>query len=164
MIDGVAGTLRVLVEVVTASPDFFQIERSREIRFRALTSAEEIDAAFVSFEDRYHRAVARIDDDRRRSDPKIPPTANWHSNLIDDFSLGEKRRRHRRFFDTWGHGVGEYDVTTTTHYRSTSDYAAAKQSGALVVTVPEVNVDTGYPIINMRSPILHNSDFILYVL
>ena len=42
----------------------------REVLFRALTSAEEIDAAFVSFEDGYHRAVTRIDADRRRSDPK----------------------------------------------------------------------------------------------
>jgi adenylate cyclase len=112
MIGGVAGTLRLLAEVVTADPGFFRTEKSREILFRALTSAEHIDAAFVSFEDGYHRAVTRIDDDRRRSDPRIPPTANWHMNYIDDFSVGAARSRHRTFFDTWGHVVGEYAVPT----------------------------------------------------
>src|ERR1700687_5108505 len=125
MIGGVAGTLGVLAEVTAADPGFFRTERSREVLFRALTTAEEIDGAFVSFEDGYHRAVTRIDDDRRRSDGKIPPSANWHSNFIDDFSLGENRRRHRTFFDTWGH-VGQYDVATTTDYRTTSGYPAAK--------------------------------------
>src|SRR6202022_3835045 len=82
------------------------------------------------------------------------------SNFIDDFSLGENRRRHRTFFDTWGHVVGEYDVPTTTDYRTTSGYPAAKQSGTLAVTEPEVNVDTGYPIINLRFPIIHDGIFI----
>ena len=86
MIDGVSGTVRIVAEVVAADPDLFRTDKSREVLFRALTSAEEIDAAFVSFEDGYHRAVTRIDADRRRSDPKIPPTANWHMNFIDDFS------------------------------------------------------------------------------
>jgi class 3 adenylate cyclase len=160
MLGGVAGTLSVLVEVTAADPGFFRTERSREVLFRALTTAEEIDAAFVSFEDGYHRAVTRIDDDRRRSDPKIPPSANWHSNFIDDFSLGGNRRRHRTFFDTWRHVVGQYDVATTTDYRATSGYPAAKESGALAVTKPEVNVDTGYPIINLRMPVFHDGTFI----
>jgi adenylate cyclase len=160
MIHGVAGTLSVLAEVTAADPGFFRTERSREVLFRVLTTAEEIDAAFVSFEDGYHRAVTRIDDDRRRSDPKIPPSANWHSNFIDDFLLGGDRRRHRTFFDTWAHVVGQYDVATTTDYRTTSGYPAAKQSGALAVTKPQVNVDTGYPIINLRMPVFHNGTFI----
>jgi adenylate cyclase len=160
MIRGVAGTVGLLAEVAAADPSFFRTERSREILFRALTTAEEIDAAVVSFEDGYHRAVTRIDDDRRRSDPRIPPSANWHANFIDDFSLGVDRRRHRTFFDTWGHLVGEYDVATTTDYRTTSGYPEAKQSGALAVTKPQVNVDTGYPIINLRVPVYHNGAFI----
>lgn len=160
MFQGLTGMLRFLAEVVAADPDFFRTESSREVLFRALTSAPEIDAAFVSFEDGYHRAVTRIDDDRRRSDPKIPRAANWHSNFIDDFSLGENRRRHRTFFDTWGHVVGEYAVATTTDYRSTSGYPEAKASGALVIAEPQINVDTGYPIINLRFPIFHNGDFI----
>jgi adenylate cyclase len=113
MIRGVAGTLRMLAEVAAADPGFFRTGKSRDLLFQALTSAAEIDAAFVSFEDGYHRAVTRIDDDRRRSDTKIPPTANWHMNFIDDFSVGEHRGRHRTFFDTWGHVVGEYVVPTT---------------------------------------------------
>jgi class 3 adenylate cyclase/ABC-type nitrate/sulfonate/bicarbonate transport system substrate-binding protein len=160
MIQGLAGTLRILAEVVAADPDFFRTEKSNDILFGALTSAPEIDAAFVSFEDGYHRAVTRIDDDRRRSDPKIPASANWHSNFIDMFSAGENRRRHRKFYDTWGHIVGEYDVATTTDYRTTSGYPEAKQSGSLVVAEPQINVDTGYPIINLRLPIFHNHDFI----
>jgi adenylate cyclase len=125
-----------------------------------LTTADEIDAAFVSFEDGYHRAVTRIDDDRRRSDPRIPRTANWHSNFIDDFSLGENRSRHRTFFDTWGHVVGEYAVPTTTDYRMTSGYPEAKDTRALAVTQPQVNVDTGYPIINLRVPVFLAGGFI----
>jgi len=160
MIGGVAGTVGLLAEVTAADPGFFRTERSREILFRALTTAGEIDATVVSFEDGYHRAVTRIDADRRRSDPRIPPSANWHLNFIDDFSLGENRRRHRTFFDTWGHVVGQYDVATTTDYRATSGYPEAKQSGALAVTKPQVNVDTGYPIINLRVPVYHDGAFI----
>jgi adenylate cyclase len=160
MIGGVAATLRLLVEVTAANPGFFRTEKSNDVLFRALTTADEIDAAFVSFEDGYHRAVTRIDDDRRRSDQRIPRNASWHSNFIDDFSLGENRSRHRTFFDTWGHVVGEYAVPTTTDYRTTSGYPEAKQSRTLAVAEPQVNVDTGYPIINLRVPILHNGTFI----
>jgi class 3 adenylate cyclase len=160
MIGGVAATLRLLADVTAADPAFFRTGRSNDVLYRALATADEIDAAFVSFEDGYHRAVTRIDDDRRRSDQRIPRTANWHSNFIDDFSLGENRSRHRTFFDTWGHVVGEYAVPTTTDYRTTSGYPAAKQSRTLAVTEPQVNVDTGYPIINLRVPVLHDGTFI----
>jgi adenylate cyclase len=160
MIAAVSGTLQLLAAMTAATPDFFRTEPSREVLFRALTSAPEIDAAFVSFEDGYHRVVTRIDDDRRRSDPKIPPSANWHSSYIDDFSAGESRKRHRTLFDTWGHVVAAYDVPWSIDYRFTSGYPAAKQSRAVVVTDPELNPDTGYPIINMRAPILHDGDFI----
>jgi hypothetical protein len=68
MIGGVAATLRLLAEVTAANPNFFRTDRSNDVLFRALTTADEIDAAVVSFEDGYHRAVTRIDDDRRRSD------------------------------------------------------------------------------------------------
>jgi adenylate cyclase len=160
MIGGVAATLRLLAEVTAANPDFFRTESSNDVLFRALTTAYEIDAAFVSFEDGYHRAVTRIDDDRRRSDIRIPRTANWHANFIDDFSLGENRSRHRTFYDTWGNVVGEYAVPTTTDYRTTSGYPEAKQSRNLAVAEPQINVDTGYPIINLRMPIFQNGAFI----
>src|SRR5262252_2006221 len=118
MIHSVAGTLSLLAEMAAADPGFFRTEKSRDILYKTLTSAPEIDAAYVSFEDGYHRVVTRIDSDRRRSDPKIPSTANWHSSFIDDFSSGENRRRHRIFFDTWGHIVGGYDVATTMDIRA----------------------------------------------
>ena len=160
MIGGVAATLRLLAQVTAADPAFFRTERSNDVLFRALTTADEIDAAFVSFEDGYHRAVTRIDDDRRRSDQRIPRNASWHANFIDDFSLGDKRSRHRTFFDTWPHVVGEYAVPTTTDYRTTSGYPEAKRTRALAVADPQINVDTGYPIINLRVPILHDGAFI----
>jgi hypothetical protein len=160
MIGGVAATLRLLAQVTAADPSFFRTERSNDVLFRALTTADEIDAAFVSFEDGYHRAVTRIDDDRRRSDQRIPRNASWHANFIDDFSLGGKRSRHRAFFDTWPHVVGEYAVPTTTDYRTTSGYPEAKRTRALAVADPQINVDTGYPIINLRVPILHDGAFI----
>jgi adenylate cyclase len=160
MIHGVAGTLRLLAEMAAADPHFFRTENSRDVLYRALTSAAEIDAAYVSFDDGYHRVVTRIDDDRRRSDPKIPPAANWHSSFIDDFSSGQNRRRHRTFFDIWGHIVGEYDLATTMNISSLPGYAAAKESGALVVTEPAINPDTGSPIISVRVPIVRNGEFL----
>ena len=48
-----------------------------------------------------HRVVTRMDDDRRRSDPKVPAIANWHSAYIDSFSGSPRRVRQ-------GHeGTGE---------------------------------------------------------
>jgi class 3 adenylate cyclase/ABC-type nitrate/sulfonate/bicarbonate transport system substrate-binding protein len=160
MIHGVGATVQVLAEIAATDLEFYRAERSREVLFRALTSAEEMDAAFVSFEDGFHRAVTRIDADRRRSDPKIPETANWHSNYIDPYSAGENRSRRRTFYDTWGHVVGGYDVPTTVNYRAVAGYPAAKATGSLAVADPEINVDTGYPIINIRAPIYHGGGFI----
>jgi adenylate cyclase len=42
MIQSVASTLRLIAEVVAADPALFRTDRSREILFRTLTSAEEI--------------------------------------------------------------------------------------------------------------------------
>jgi len=70
-------------EVAAADPGYFRTEQSRDLLYRALTSAAHIDAVYVSFEDGYHRVVTRIDEDRRRADPRIPATANWHSSYID---------------------------------------------------------------------------------
>src|SRR5208282_6555127 len=104
--------------VAAADPQYFRTEQSNDLLYRALTSAADIDAVYVSFEDGYHRVVTRIDDDRRRSDPTIPATANWHSSYIDDFSAGKDRARHRTFFDTWPHEVGRYDTPTTLDIRT----------------------------------------------
>ena len=110
LVEPVASTLRLLAEVAARDPAFFRTEQSRDLLYRALTSADQIDAIYTSFEDGYHRVVTRIDDSRRRSDPRIPPGAHWHSSYIDAFSAGPGRSRHRTFFDTWPHVVGQYAV------------------------------------------------------
>lgn len=156
----VASTLRLVAEVAASNTAFFRTEESRELLYRALTSSEQVDAAYVSFEDGYHRVVTRIDDDRRRSDAKIPPTANWHSSYVDDFSAGGNRRRHRTFFDTWPRVVGQYDVGSTIDITTLPHYKAAKQTGALGVTDPSINPDTGYPVISLAFPIVRNGEFI----
>ena len=104
--------------------------------------------------------MTRIDDDRRRSDPKIPASANWHMNFIDAFSAGPARSRHRTFYDTLGHSVGAYVVPTDVDYRTISGYPGAKASRDLAVADPEINTDTGYPIINMRYPVHYQGTFI----
>ena len=156
----VAGALRLLADIAAADPAFFRTEPSRDILYRVVTSAPEIDAAYVSFEDGHHRVVTRIDDDRRRSDPEIPQSANWHSSFIDDFSAGEQRSRHRTFFDAWGHGIGGYDTPSTLDSRSLAGYAMAKEGRSMVVTEPRINPDTGYPILSVRVPIVRNDQFL----
>ena len=160
LIQPVASTLRLLAAAAAADPAFFRTEQSRDFLYRALTAAPQIDAAYVSFEDGYHRVVTRIDDDRRRSDPHIPPTANWHSSYIDGFSAGKDRARHRTFFDTWPHVVGQYETGSTLDIRTLPGYQAAKESRALVITQPSINPDTGFPIIYVRFPIVRNGEFI----
>lgn len=156
----VAGALRVLAGAAAADPGFFRTEASADLLYRTLTSAEQIDAVYVSFEDGYHRVVTRIDADRRRSDPRIPPSANWHSSYIDDFSAGTKRARHRTFYDTWPHVVGRYSVETDLDIRALPGYAAAKETRGPIVVGPAINPDTGYPIIYLCYPIMREGSFI----
>jgi class 3 adenylate cyclase/ABC-type nitrate/sulfonate/bicarbonate transport system substrate-binding protein len=160
MIQQVADVLRLLAHMAAARPEFFRTEQSRDVLYRVVTSSPEIDAAYVSFEDGYHRVVTRIDDDRRRADVKIPAAANWHSSFIDDFSAGAGRARHRIFFDTWQHEVGGYEIPTTLDIRALPGYAEAKESGSLVVTKPEINPDTGYPLLFVRAPIIRDGEFL----
>src|SRR5258708_36712782 len=82
-IESTESPLRFIAEVAAADPGYFRAEPSRDLLYRALTSAAHIDAVYVSFEDGYHRVVTRFDDVRRRSDPRIPAAANWHSSYID---------------------------------------------------------------------------------
>jgi adenylate cyclase len=160
LIEPVASTLRLLAGVVASDPLLFKTEKSRELLYRALTSGDQIDAIYVSFEDGYHRVVTRMDDSRRRSDPKIPRNANWHSSYIDDFSAGTNRRRHRTFFDTWPHVVGEYEVETAVDIRTLPHYKGAKATGGLSVTEISINPDTGYPVLSLGFPILRSGQFI----
>jgi adenylate cyclase len=160
LIEPVASTLRLLAGMAASDPSLFRTERSRESLYRALTSAEQIDAVYVSFEDGYHRVVTRMDESRRRSDPKIPPTALWHSSYIDAFSAGKNRRRHRVFFDTWPHVVGQYAVETTLDIRTLPHYKAAKAAGSLAVTDLSINPDTGFPVLSLGFPIVRDGGFV----
>ncbi len=160
LINPVAATLTLLATVAAENPEGFKKEESRNLLYQALTSARQIDAIYVSFEDGYHRVVTRIDDDRRRSDPQIPPSANWHSSYIDSFSGSPRRVRHRTFFDTWPHLVGNYDVEQIMDIRTLRGYQAAKDTRSLIVEEPSLNPDTGYPVIFVRFPIVRNEAFI----
>src|SRR5882672_102301 len=160
LIENTESPLRFLAELAAADPGYFRTEQSRDLLYRALTSAAYIDAAYVSFEDGYHRVVTRIDEDRRRADPRIPAIANWHSSYIDAITYALLRVRHRTFFDIWPHEVGKYDVGTDTDIRTLPGYQAAKTTRTLAVTEPSVNPDTGFPIISLRIPIFHGVEFL----
>jgi class 3 adenylate cyclase/ABC-type nitrate/sulfonate/bicarbonate transport system substrate-binding protein len=160
LIENAESPLRFLAEVASADPGYFRTEQSRDLLYRALTSAAYIDAAYVSFEDGYHRVVTRIDEDRRRADPRIPATANWHSSYIDPITYALLRVRHRKFSDIWPHEVGNYDVATDTDIRILPGYQAAKTTRTLAVTEPSINPDTGFPIISLRIPFFHGVEFL----
>jgi class 3 adenylate cyclase/ABC-type nitrate/sulfonate/bicarbonate transport system substrate-binding protein len=160
LIESTESPLRFLAEVAAADPAYFRTEQSRDVLYRALTSAAHIDAVYVSFEDGYHRVVTRIDEDRRRSDPAIPAAANWHSSYIDAITFGLSRVRHRKFFDIWPHQVGQSDVGTSVDIRMLPGYQTAKTTRTLAVTEPAINPDTGFPILSLRVPIFHGVDFI----
>jgi class 3 adenylate cyclase/ABC-type nitrate/sulfonate/bicarbonate transport system substrate-binding protein len=160
LIETTESPLRFLVELAAADPGYFRTEQSRDLLYRALTSAAHIDAAYVSFEDGYHRVVTRIDEDRRRADPKIPAIANWHSSYIDASTHSLLRVRHRTFFDVWPNEVGKYDVATETDMRALPGYQLAKTTRSPVVTEPSINPDTGFPVIALRIPIFSGVEFL----
>ncbi|MHB8270775.1 ABC transporter substrate-binding protein [Bradyrhizobium sp.] len=160
LIENTESPLRFLAELASADPGYFRTEQSRDLLYRALTSAAHIDAAYVSFEDGYHRVVTRIDEDRRRADPRIPATANWHSSYIDAITFALLRTRHRKFFDIWPNEVGQYDVPTDTDIRTLPGYQAAKTTRTLAVTEPSINPDTGFPIISLRIPFFRGVEFL----
>jgi class 3 adenylate cyclase/ABC-type nitrate/sulfonate/bicarbonate transport system substrate-binding protein len=160
LIESTETPLRFLAEVAAADPGYFRTEQSNDVLYRALTSASHIDAVYVSFEDGYHRVVTRIDEDRRRSDPRIPGAANWHASYIDAITFALSRVRHRKFFDIWPHLLGGYDVATDVDIRTLPGYQAARTTRTLAVTEPAINPDTGFPILSLRVPIFHGVDFI----
>ena len=160
LLDPVAATLRVVAEIAGSSPAFFRTEQSRNVLYAALTSAMQIDAFYTSFEDGYHRVVTRIDEDRRRSDPQIPSNANWHSSYIDAYDSGVKRQRHRTFFEHWPDEIRQYSLDTSMDVRKNPHYVVAKGTGALAVTDPIINPDTGYPVIPLAYPIRTDAQLI----
>jgi class 3 adenylate cyclase/ABC-type nitrate/sulfonate/bicarbonate transport system substrate-binding protein len=160
LIESTESPLRFLAEVAADDPGYFRTDQSNDLLYRALTSAAHIDAVYVSFEDGYHRVVTRIDEDRRRSDPRIPAAANWHASYIDAIIFALSRTRHRKFFDVWPHQVGAYDVATDLDVRALPGYQTAKTTHTLAVTEPSINPDTGFPILYVRVPIYRGVDFL----
>ena len=160
LIENTESPLRFLVDLAVADPGYFRTEQSNDLLYRALTSGAYIDAAYVSFEDGYHRVVTRIDEDRRRADPRIPATANWHASYIDAITFALSRVRHRKFFDIWPNQVGKYDVGTDIDIRTLPGYQSAKTTHTLAVTEPSINPDTGFPIISLRIPIFRGVEFL----
>ena len=95
--------------------------------------------------------MTRVDDDRRRSDARIPANAKWHTSFIDDFSAGADRKRYRTFSETWPLPVGAdlIDATNFDVRTAAPQYQLVRQRLALVVTDPFINPDTGYPVIGL---------------
>jgi class 3 adenylate cyclase len=163
LLDPVISTLRLTAEVASTNPDYFRTEESRNFLYQALISAEQIDAIYTSFEDGYHRVVTRVDVDRRRSDPQIPPAANWHSSYVDAYSAERPRQRHRTFFATWPNPIAQYDTPTAIDIRILPHYMTAKATGALAIADPSINPDTGYPVMSLGYPIISAGRFIGFV-
>ncbi len=155
----VAATIRLVAEVATAHPEFFRTEESRDTLYAALISAPQIDALYTSFEDGYHRVVTRMDEDRRRSDSRIPARANWHSSYIDAYAAGAERARHRTFFEKWPDVIGGYTEPSTFKVRALPHYNAAHEHSGFAITEPIINPDTGSPIISMAYPISVDGKF-----
>ena len=155
----VAGALELLA-ASAANQEVFKQEESRDLLYRALTSAPQIDASDVSFENGFRRVVTRIDDNRRRSNPNIPISANWSSSYIEAFPGKMRRVRHDTFFDRWPNFAGKYDVDTYVDVRTARGYQLAKDVRALIVEEPSIDADTGYPIISVRVPIIKDGAFI----
>jgi hypothetical protein len=161
LLEPVGATLRLVAAAEQATPGFFHSDESANLLYQALVSAPQIDAVYASFENGYHRVVTHIDDDRRRSDPRIPANANWHMSFIDDFTTGADRQRHRTFYETWPTSIGGYSVVTTLDVRMAApQYQLARQSMALAVSDPFINPDTGYPVLALGYPIRVEENFV----
>src|SRR5260370_23562999 len=152
-LEPVAATLRLVAAVAAARPDFFRTEESRNTLYEALISAPQIDAVYTSFDDGYHRVVTRMDEDRRRSDQRIPPRANWHSSYIDDYASGAQRARHRTFFEKCPEPIGGYSERTKADGPARPPYQGARRNVGLSSTDPIINPDTRYPVISLGYPI-----------
>jgi adenylate cyclase len=160
LLEPVAATIRLVAEVASARPEFFRTEESRNTLYEALISAPQIDAVYTSFDDGYHRVVTRMDEDRRRSDPRIPARANWHSSYIDDYASGAQRARHRKFFEKWPEPIGGYTEPSKADLPAMAQYQGARKNVGLAITDPIINPDTGYPVISLGYPIRVDGQFV----
>jgi class 3 adenylate cyclase len=155
LLEPVVSALRIVAAVEANQPGYFRSDSSGDVLYRALQGAPQMDAIYTSFDDGYHRVVTRIDDDRRRSDPRILPNANWHMSWIAPYDAAgtRSRVRHRTFYATWPHLIDQYDVIYSQDVRDMPQYRAAHDRHAVAVSEPTINPDTGAPIIAVGYPI-----------
>ncbi len=154
VVEGVATAASILGAAVEAAPALFHTEQGDGVIWRAVASAFQIDALYVSFDDGHHRVVSRIDAQRRASDPQIPAGATWHASYIDEFAVGAARARHRRFYAGWPAPlVGAYAVPTTLDIRALPHYVAAKATDRLAIVDPVINPDTGASVMSLAWPV-----------
>ncbi|MFT4629348.1 MAG: adenylate cyclase [Porticoccaceae bacterium] len=156
--------MALVADFAAADLGHFRIRESAEVLWRVLVHVDHIDAIYVSLEDGYHRVVTRMDDERRRSDPRIPKDAKWHVGYIDDFSAGSSRARHRSFFSDWGQVTGlGYSTPTDLDLRSLAHYQLAESTREMVVGEPSINPDTGSVVISLGYPIMVGDRFVGFV-
>ena len=162
LLQPVAEAVRLMAGAEETTPGFFRSDESSNFLYDALISAPQIDAVYASFENGFHRVVTRVDDDRRRSDARIPANAKWHMSFIDDFSAGADRKRHRTFYETWPTPLGGYSISAANNdlRKTLPQYQLVRQSHALVVTDPFINPDTGHPVIGLGYPVLVQDNFV----
>jgi adenylate cyclase len=164
MLDGVRTAVSILAQTVEADPAMFHSDKGDSIIWRAVATAPQIDALYTSFEDGHHRVVTRINDARRKNDPRIPAAATWHASYIDDFSTGAARSRHRRFSAEWPTLLDTtYSVVTDLDMRTMPQYRAAKATDTFAMVDPIINPDTNEPVISVGFPIHANGAFIGFV-
>ena len=153
-INPVIANLETVSGVASFNPQTFKHEESRDILYKSVNGLAQVDALYVSYNDGYHRVVTRIDEDRRRKNPKILNNASWHSSFVDEFNHGENRRRHRTFFDIWPHIIQSFDEITDLDMRTMVQYKLASEKMSAVITEPLINPDTGYSVISVAVPIV----------
>src|SRR5262245_5003600 len=155
LLDPVVSTLRMVAAFEAVEPGFFRQDRSGDVLYQALQTVDYMDAIYTSFEDGYHRVVTRIDDDRRRSDRRIPATANWHMSWIAAYSAPTSipRARHRTFYETWPTVIAKYDAEQTFDVRTMQQYREAQSRHAVALSTPLINPDTGSPVVAIGYPI-----------
>jgi adenylate cyclase len=164
LFDVAENNMALVADIAASGVDHFRTRESAEILWRVLAHVGHIDAIYVSLEDGYHRVVTRMDDERRRSDLRIPKDAKWHVSYIDDFTSGDARARHRRFFSDWGQETGPgYSTLTDLDLRSLPHYRLAESTRKMVIGEPSINPDTGSVVISLGYPIVIDDRFIGFV-
>jgi hypothetical protein len=141
LLQPVAEAVRLMAGAEETTPGFFRSDESSNFLYDALISAPQIDAVYASFENGFHRVVTRVDDDRRRSDARIPANARWHMSFID---------------------LSRYSISAANNdlRMTVPQYQLARQSLDLVVTDPFINPDTGHAVIGVGYPIIVQEKFV----